>query len=70
MEKEVVQSSAGPRHASRSSFTVEKVAAEMERLLHDEAYKKEMLASYEHLISLLGTQPASVKAAEYITSRP
>ena len=27
MEKEVVQSSAGPRHASRSSFTVEKVAS-------------------------------------------
>lgn len=27
MEKEVVQSSAGPRHTSHSSFTVEKVAS-------------------------------------------
>ena len=53
-----------------NDFTVDKVAAEMERLLHDEAYKKEMLASYEHLVSLLGTQPASFKAAEIITSRP
>ena len=53
-----------------NDFTVEKVAAEMGRLLHDEAYKKEMLASYEHLVSLLGTQPAAATAAERITSRP
>jgi lipid-A-disaccharide synthase len=53
-----------------NDFTVDKVAAEVERLLHDEAYKKEMLASYEHLISLLGTQPAAATAAERITSRP
>ena len=53
-----------------NDFTVDKVAAELERLLHDDTYKKEMLAAYEHLISLLGTQPASVRAAEIITSRP
>ena len=53
-----------------NDFTVDKVAAELERLLLDDTYKKEMLAAYEHLISLLGTQPASVRAAEIITSRP
>ena len=50
-------------------FTTENVTAELSRLLSDEAYKKEMLASYEHLIQLLGSQPASVKAAEIITSK-
>jgi len=53
-----------------NDFTVDKVAEEVERLLHDEAYKNEMLASYEHLVSLLGNQPAAATAAERITSRP
>lgn len=50
-------------------FTTENVTAELSRLLNDGDYKKEMLASYEHLIQLLGSQPASVKAAEIITSK-
>lgn len=50
-------------------FTPDKIATELNSLLNDEAYKKEMLASYEHLSSLLGTQPASATAAEIITSR-
>lgn len=49
------------------AFTVDKVAAELDRLLHDAAYKKELLASYEQLSSLLGSQSASVKAADIIT---
>lgn len=53
-----------------NDFTVEKVASELERLLTDEAYKKEMLVHYEHLHTLLGTQSASVTAAQIITSRP
>lgn len=53
-----------------NDFTADKVAAEVARLLHDKAYKKEMLASYEHLVSLLGTQPAAATAAQYITLRP
>ena len=53
-----------------NDFTVEKVASELERLLTDKAYKKEMLVQYEHLYSLLGTQSASVTAARIITSRP
>ena len=52
------------------TFIVENVVTELQRLLTDEAYKKEMLANYEHLIHLLGNKPASVTAAEIITSRP
>ena len=51
-------------------FTVEKVAAELERLLTDETYKKEMLAGYEHLSEVLGSQSASGTAAALITSIP
>ena len=50
-------------------FTTEKVAAELQRLLTDEAYTKEMLANYEHLSKRLGTQPAAATAAEIITSK-
>lgn len=53
-----------------NDFTTDRVASELDRLLHDEAYKKEMLASYEHLHSLLGDKPASATAAQIITSRP
>jgi lipid-A-disaccharide synthase len=53
-----------------NDFTVDKVAAELDRLLHDEEYKKEMLASYGHLYSLLGDKPASATAARIITSKP
>lgn len=52
-----------------NEFTTEKVTAELGRLLTDETHKKEMLASYEHLSDLLGAQPASVTAAEIITSK-
>ena len=53
-----------------NDFKTEKVAAELGRLLTDEAYKKNMLASYEHIRSLLGTQPAASTAASIITSKP
>jgi len=53
-----------------NEFTTENVANELGRLLHDENYRKEMLASYEHLSSLLGSQPAAVTAAEIITTIP
>ena len=51
-------------------FTVDNVTAELERLLTDEAYQKELLASYEQLSSVLGSQSASCTAADIITSRP
>lgn len=49
-------------------FTVDKVSAELERLLHDERHKKEMLAEYEHLYSVLGDSQASKRVSEIITS--
>ena len=58
------------RELVANDFTVDKIAAETERLLNDKDYTKEMLASYEHLRSLLGTEPAAVQAAQIITSKP
>ena len=51
-------------------FTAGNVAAELKRLLNDEAYTKKMLASYEHLSDLLGSQPASTTASSIITGKP
>ena len=51
-----------------NAFTVDNVAAELARLLHDKAYKKEMLANYKHLRSLLGDRHAAQTAARIITS--
>lgn len=51
-----------------NDFKSDKVSAELERLLTNEAYKKEMLANYKHLSESLGTQPASATAAAIITS--
>lgn len=51
-----------------NEFTIANVARELGRLLHDNAYRKEMLASYEHLSSLLGSQPAAATAAHIITA--
>ena len=56
------------RECIADAFTVDNVAEELNRLLTDEAYTKKMLASYEHLSSILGTQPASATAAAIITS--
>ena len=62
--KEVIQ------ECVANTFKVNNVANELDRLLHDEAYKKEMLVSYEHLVSILGSQPAAEQAARIITTRP
>lgn len=58
------------RECIANEFTVEKVTGELDRLLNDEAYTKNMLASYEHIRSILGSHPAAVRAAEIITSLP
>lgn len=52
-----------------NDFTADNVATELQRLLTDEVYKKEMLASYKHLSQSLGALPASVTAADIITSK-
>lgn len=53
-----------------NEFKVDLVSAELGRLLEDEGYRKKMLAEYEHINSLLGTQPAAERAAQIITSKP
>ena len=58
------------RELLANDFTVANLTAELQRLLSDETYTKKMLAEYEHLASLLGTQPAAATAAEIITTRP
>lgn len=47
-------------------FTTKNIIRELTRLLTDEAYKKNMLADYEHIRSILGTQPAAETAAKLI----
>lgn len=57
------------RECVANEFKEELIVAELQRLLTDETYKKEMLASYQHLLTLLGAQPASSTAAQIITAR-
>lgn len=63
LDKEVI------RELLATDFTIDNVTAELQRLLTDEAYTKEMLANYEHLHSILGTSPAAATAAAIITSK-
>lgn len=57
------------RECIANEFTVNNVVDELQRLLTDKAYKKEMLASYKHLHTVLGLQSASATAARIITSK-
>ena len=50
-----------------SRFTAENVAHELNRLLHDEPYRQTMLANYQQLWHILGTQSAANSAADIIT---
>ena len=61
-QKEVI------RECIADTFTEENVFAELQRLLNDSEYTKNMLAEYEQIRSILGTQPAAVTAAQIITS--
>jgi len=63
-DKEVI------RELLANEFTVRRLTDELTRLLNDEAYTKKMLAEYEHLSSILGTQPAAATAAAIITAKP
>ena len=56
------------RECIADAFTVENVTDELQRILYDAAYQKKMLAAYEHLSSLLGSQSAAATAAARITS--
>ena len=50
-------------------FTVEEVAEEVDRLLHDSACRDRMLADYAEIARLLGDTPAPVNAAKIITNQ-
>ena len=50
-----------------SRFTAENVAHELNRLLHDEPYRQTMLANYQQLWQILGSQSAADTAADIIT---
>ena len=50
-----------------SRFTAENVAHELNRLLHDEPYRQTMLANYQQLWQILGSQSAADSAADIIT---
>lgn len=49
-----------------SRFTAENVAHELNRLLHDEPYRQTMLANYQQLWHILGSQSAADSAAKII----
>lgn len=49
-----------------SRFTAENVAHELNRLLHDEPYRQTMLANYQQLWHILGSQSAADTAAKII----
>jgi len=51
-----------------NDFKVEKIESELRHILTDREYKKNMLAQYEHIRSLLGQSPAATTAAQIITS--
>ena len=59
-EKEVI------KELVANDFITNKITAELQKLLNDEMYQKNMLADYEHIHSILSTSPASVTAARII----
>lgn len=61
-QKEVI------RELVANEFKEEKIVSELQRILTDETYNKNMLASYEHIHSLLGEHSAAETAAQIITS--
>lgn len=47
-------------------FTRKNIRAELNRLIHDEAYRKKMLSDYDEIRKTLGTQSAAQSAADKI----
>ena len=47
-------------------FPLKHIQCELDRLLHDEGYRQNMLANYASLRTILGTQPAATTAAKII----
>lgn len=60
--REVVQELFGER------FSEKQIKEELERILHNTAYRDQMLSDYDRVISILGTSGASLRAASLIYS--
>ena len=50
----------------QDDFTVKNIAAELDKLLHDEAYRHRIISGYDELIRHLGGTGASARVAQYI----
>ena len=61
--REVVQELFGAR------FSEEQIEAELNRILHDSAYRSAMLQGYDEIIRELGSAGASQRAASFIVKR-
>lgn len=55
------------RELLADDFTTDRVATELDRLLHDEPYRRTMLQRYAAIRQILGTAPAAETAAKKIT---
>lgn len=49
-------------------FSVDSIKSELGKILHDEAYRNQMLAGYDNIIGILGKPGASERAAGVITT--
>lgn len=61
--KEVIQELVGQR------FTQSNITDELNRLLHDQAYRYQMLQDYAEIQTLLGDEPAAINAANIIINQ-
>lgn len=57
------------REKLATHFTADEVADELNRLLHDQACRQQMLSDYQAIADILGTTPAAVNAAHIIHKR-
>ena len=53
----------GDRELVADTMTVERIRAELQRILYDEAYRRRMLDGYEYMASRLGEAGAPAHAA-------
>jgi lipid-A-disaccharide synthase len=61
-QKEVIQEMVSYKFSERC------VREELDKLLNDDTYRRQMLAEYQHIAQILGDTPAAVNAAKIISS--
>jgi lipid-A-disaccharide synthase len=57
------------RELIQSDFTLENIVNEMNKIVHDPYYESRMLADYRHMMTLLGNEGASQRAAKLMVSK-